>query len=442
MATIKKFKVGDKVKVIGNTNGSSNQLGDIGVITKISESTWDAEYWVDCGRGGSTWTLEDEMVHLADANKVTKYKCKICGKQAITSNADDINLCEKHYESVNSFSYERDQKNTPTGGSTKGIVQSSRTFGVELECTNKHRLRFLLGLSLVPKEWGLKSDGSVGGRYPREVVTNPLFGKVGENKLMEGCDALIDCGFEASSEYGCGTHVHIGVPEANTHREDDELNLRILSLLYTVIDPVFYSLLPTDRRGNRFCNLLTTSLALIDNKTKKPVRSWEEYKRLDMACTNGQYGTVEKVIAQKCRDGISCGGGKYYGINMGNIYRQRHTIEIRYHEGTLNAERLLHWIAFHVAIIDHVLGGNVSEEEVLQLAKIEDIEFLFNELMSMISHRLRDETVDAINERFSSYKKFNPKDGYLPSRLYKTPILNKTRPDTIPSAWDMDDDEL
>lgn len=40
-----KFKIGDKVKIIGNSNGSRNKIGDIGTITKKSThgDCWEVE---------------------------------------------------------------------------------------------------------------------------------------------------------------------------------------------------------------------------------------------------------------------------------------------------------------------------------------------------------------------------------------------------------------
>lgn len=60
-----KFKVGDKVRITGNTNGSRNEVGDIGFVTHCSgdDSTYRVEvdgrkkgiYCQDC------WTEENEM---------------------------------------------------------------------------------------------------------------------------------------------------------------------------------------------------------------------------------------------------------------------------------------------------------------------------------------------------------------------------------------------
>jgi hypothetical protein len=55
------FKVGDKVKITGNTNHSCNKVGDIGLITEIDPMVGDLRVNVDCRDNLVNWTKSHEM---------------------------------------------------------------------------------------------------------------------------------------------------------------------------------------------------------------------------------------------------------------------------------------------------------------------------------------------------------------------------------------------
>jgi len=73
--TLGDVKVGMAVVITGNTNGSSNKVGDIGVITVI-----EGDCFVECGRSSSScWT------RLAEMRLATKEEEKIAPKIKVTS---------------------------------------------------------------------------------------------------------------------------------------------------------------------------------------------------------------------------------------------------------------------------------------------------------------------------------------------------------------------
>lgn len=70
-----KFKIGNKVRIIGNTNDSANKIGDIGVILEGYTHTNNKNtYRVDCGNGRyDIWTMENEMeLIITEINKNIK----------------------------------------------------------------------------------------------------------------------------------------------------------------------------------------------------------------------------------------------------------------------------------------------------------------------------------------------------------------------------------
>ena len=56
-----KFKLGDIVRFIGNTNHSDNSIGDIGTIIEYSKGFNTYRVQVPNGSHDSNWTLEGEM---------------------------------------------------------------------------------------------------------------------------------------------------------------------------------------------------------------------------------------------------------------------------------------------------------------------------------------------------------------------------------------------
>lgn len=57
-----KFKVGDRVRIVGNKAGSDNKIGDVGVVSKIGVT--DCRVQVDGGPSTSNWSLYDDLVPI------------------------------------------------------------------------------------------------------------------------------------------------------------------------------------------------------------------------------------------------------------------------------------------------------------------------------------------------------------------------------------------
>jgi len=78
------FKVGDKVKIIGNSNYSDNKVGDIGVIKSNESVSGCWRVFVKNGTDCSIWTQPSDM-ELIEAFKVGD-KVKIIGNVALSCN--------------------------------------------------------------------------------------------------------------------------------------------------------------------------------------------------------------------------------------------------------------------------------------------------------------------------------------------------------------------
>jgi hypothetical protein len=58
-----KFNVGDKVRIIKNTNSSNNKIGDEGIITEIAFAGDQRGYRVEVegGKHWGNWSAQDEI---------------------------------------------------------------------------------------------------------------------------------------------------------------------------------------------------------------------------------------------------------------------------------------------------------------------------------------------------------------------------------------------
>lgn len=328
-----------------------------------------------------------------------------------------VPLRELTTEEIENFNDYRSSYSSIIKSNDLGIVKSKRTFGVELECyNNKSKKAYITGLANIHERFGMKSDGTIDGDYCREVVTCKLAGKAGEDALRHTCNVLYQTGFRADNG-SCGTHVHIGIPEAHAMKGEDEKEkrLRLLALLYSVFDPAIVCLIQKNRRSNRFCQQLGTTLVKIDKDKKDVMGAWKLHDKLKYACEN--YTNIDQEAIDNRKKGKRLYfHGKYYGINIGGIYSQRNTLEVRYLGGTLDPDEILHWIAFHSAIIDTVLIDGLSEQEILKNLYITREKELFEKLIEIVKLRLDPETITNIKARFKKHNKTLPKGEYIRNR--------------------------
>lgn len=273
----------------------------------------------------------------------------------------------------------------------KGIIVSDRTFGVELECTTDNYNSRAIADFLINPNYEAETDGSVSG-INREYKTPIMQNKAGEDSLMETCAMLQKVGFTTNNT--CGTHVHIGVPEAkalaiNTKNQE---RLKNLLLFYTVFDDAIFKLLPPSRRNNRFCYQIK------DRYNQSHIDKLKADKRFDFfwyATTNEDRLREYKSESRYGETRID----RYTGINL-NSLSLRGTVEVRYHQGTLDAPTLITWIDFHAGIIDFIMSGAIDEQQIEELKTIKDTRELLITVLGLMKSFVNKKTIKAIVERY------------------------------------------
>lgn len=345
-----------------------------------------------------------------------KEKCYLCTSTKIHNPLhanNEVPLCEGHYDAIMSVRYDQYNTTKISGDDKVGIIKSGRTFGVELESHGPSNINMRTALALLPKGFGAHVDGTIRHIYEQEITTCPLQGANGEEILSDYCTVLTEeLGWGVTPT--CGTHCHIGIPEFANYEKDENVKsrLRLLVIMYTIFDPVMRCLLPLVRRGSNYCVPLLKKFTAINKDTNElhPFHSkTKEFEEI------GRQTTDPEALEYRKKGGTSI--FSRYGINFGALYEHK-TIEIRYHQGTLDPVMIIHWIALHSAIIELCMSGGITEENLLQFTKVTDVFELLKNLLDLCNQYLDPSTIEYTINRFNLYKKSNPADGYISEYRY------------------------
>src|SRR5690606_15238222 len=174
------------------------------------------------------------------------------------------------------------------------------------------------------KHWKVVSDASCG----YELVSPPLKGEDGFRQLKIACEVLNELG--AKVDKRCGLHVH---HDAN----DFTINTfkRVLAL-YAKYEDAIDQLLPPSRRGdfNRYCGSLLI------------------YDKVTTLREIGRKTSVDALMRLYFNN-------RYFKINL-QSYLRHGTIEFRHHSGTIEYEKIKHWVVLTQAIINRAIDAPVQ----------------------------------------------------------------------------------
>jgi len=226
----------------------------------------------------------------------------------------------------------------------------NRKFGVEFECAIPQHLTGedvanamrQAGVSVVtrindrqPGDWYVKGDPSitVPGMYGREIVSPALVGEDGEEQVRKVARALRSIG--ATVNRTCGTHVH---HDANDLTVDQ---IKRVAKSWFNNQTLISGLVSPSRRagGSFYCAPLTDS---------------DVYR-------------IERVRDLRAMRSVSI--DRYRSLNL-TSYGKHGTMEVRQHQGTLDAEKVISWVRLGQAIID---TAKSSESPVTASATMRDM---------------------------------------------------------------------
>jgi hypothetical protein len=177
------------------------------------------------------------------------------------------------------------------------------------------------------------SDGSVTNsthRYGAELVMRPRRG----DKVIEDADFMckrLEQEWNAYASFKTGLHLHIDV------QDYDWIHCCVLTLFTKLMEPHIYTWLPKSRyygSGNQRWSRPVTQPV----NDFKFVSSRDEF--IDFFYDNGGY-TNDKYNDKR-----------YVGLNWHSHFQGNQGLEIRYHSGTLQKEKIKPWTKFWTQVVD------------------------------------------------------------------------------------------
>tara|TARA_R110000868_G_scaffold65399_8_gene195718 strand:- start:157 stop:1923 length:1767 start_codon:yes stop_codon:yes gene_type:complete len=183
-------------------------------------------------------------------------------------------------------------------------------------------------------------DGSVtdgDNPYGNEVVVSPRRGDILYKDMQTISKTLKEQSAYISRR--CGYHLHID------SRDYDWQHCLVLVLMTKLIEPHIYSWLPSSRRTSDWCRPVSQSISDLRWITDRD--SFIEY-----------YYDSDNFSSDKYND------KRYHGLNLHSHFQANQGIEFRYHSGTLNPEKMLHWSILWSQVMDksYDLGNKLADE--------------------------------------------------------------------------------
>lgn len=132
-------------------------------------------------------------------------------------------------------------------------------------------------------------------------------------------------------------------------RSEKYQKLKTLFYTYTLFEKLIFAMLPENRKENNYCNPLATSYSLRDIGRCQSQNDIEKlwYKK-----------TTHTEVARSKQNHYD--ESRYHSFNLHAMFYKYGTVEIRSHHGTLQAQSILMWVAFHQAMLTAVLKGHFN----------------------------------------------------------------------------------
>lgn len=294
-------------------------------------------------------TVERESRIVCDNCSNNYGECYNCGGQYLVDNMLCCGQCDRCYcrrcgiscdcERDNGQFMERTVNLRKNIGKTLGGFYSDRFVGLEIEVEK--------GLSGnlhndLPLACGIVSDGSL-DHTGVEILTPPASGDQLRSILKKTLVVLRDAEFKATAS--CGLHAHFDVADI---KDDGKTLARLLKTYYATED-ILFSMLPSSRWHNSYCHQLRRNFL------------YSEFRVSNMDSLEKRW---YKEKSKKRRDQLKQDGKgtntRYNAVNLHSVF-YRGTLELRHHAGTINYEKIKHWINLNFLLINYTKNGFDNE---------------------------------------------------------------------------------
>ncbi len=248
-------------------------------------------------------------------------------------------------------------------GEKLGQVQSKRFVSIELEVSADTVSWHYIGSPAVLKvneKWGSTVQGDGNGDGGFEVNTAPASGDKFD-ELAKDYEKAFKASPTVKITTSCGGHVH------SNARDFCYMDIRRLLLVYWLVEPAIYKLLPSHRLEGRWCQKLHRmylEMGIWNAHTPEDMREIL-YKGMFREKDSSRSFKGLKYYVQRTK-----GGGKisrYYGLNLGSWF-VRGTIEFRQPPGMILASEMIGWARFFNKLM--WFAKKSTDEEIEDLIKV------------------------------------------------------------------------
>jgi len=199
--------------------------------------------------------------------------------------------------------------------------------------------------------WKIVRDGSVthykGESHTGELVSPPLSGKRGLDKLRKVVNAIKMAGATVNSS--CGFHVHVDVNDFTPNQ------IVAIPYRYGYLESKINKFMSHSRINSQWASTVSKNYSgIVDNIRRSMTLYKYNFKKAANFSTS-----------------------KYRKVNISSYHRHG-TVEFRQHEGIVDSEKAYNWVQFCLHFVEHTFN-NVPPANKLVLPVKKDLK-LFNEI--------------------------------------------------------------
>tara|TARA_Y100000401_G_C8323129_1_gene226611 strand:- start:601 stop:1713 length:1113 start_codon:yes stop_codon:yes gene_type:complete len=280
-------------------------------------------------------------------------------------------------------------------GNRAQVAAAIRSAGIEILDTFSYHRNY----EGSNNSWELKYDSSV-GRGGMEIVSPKLVGDEGLEEIKTVLTAINSTGARVDSN--CGTHIHLGMTE---EIEAGDLKVaRNVELLATRWAHSINQLLAPSRRTEGYCRTKTTQIRIEASSDY----GWNLHNMENMLNQiKADFSSMRSLSR------TSYAHQRYRAINFENFVKASSrfnrtrsfsgtlpTIEIRSHQGTLNATKITNWIKLWQAIFETAATGRPATANTLWRDRgTNELSFFFWSVLKTVSPEEKKELVTFFKAR-------------------------------------------
>lgn len=306
----------------------------------------------------STWVRDDDYRICEACYDRDYFSCEGCDTVHHNDSHAGDGYCEGCYEGESDGeSYETfSPKSVDIGRVKNTLLPLPIAFGLELEADGGDDGLSHDRINKIRREtvFGCKDDGSL--ENGMEFYSPKLRGDPGLKHLKD----FLTLAKHFPVQETCGFHLHLDGAGFNW------LDVLRIWKVYYAVEPAILTILPKARRQNKFCIAISQYPEiwgiLKGIKTRKDFL-YEFYNLKHQGfekkkMTKNAYQFLHRVMHDHYNH------KRYYGLNVHSWY-YRKSLEIRYHSGTFDYEKIVNWIIINMSLMKAATSGVKPEKFLL-----------------------------------------------------------------------------